>query len=170
VIHGALSTGLVTMVQEALVSELLEQLLSGSGDEQASAAQTVCELCCERRGYTQARRCRAPGTAAPGCTRSEALGGKATQGQRSSRQAKHRPHVLAAAARQAGERGPGVQAFAEAGVVGPLVGLLEREGQCQAASARALCELAEVDGQRAAMRCAPWSSARRTDELLPVAR
>jgi hypothetical protein len=73
VIHGALSTGLVTMVQEALVSELLEQLLSGSGDEQASAAQTVCELCCERRGYTQARRCRAPGTAAPGCTRSEAL-------------------------------------------------------------------------------------------------
>ena len=52
------------MVQEALVGELLEQLLSGSGDEQASAAQTVCELCCERRGYTQARRSGAHGTAA----------------------------------------------------------------------------------------------------------
>lgn len=47
-----------SMVQEALVAELLEHLLSGSSEEQASAAQTVCELCCERRGCAQARLCR----------------------------------------------------------------------------------------------------------------
>ena len=126
------------MVQEALVGELLEQ---------ASAALTVCELCCERRGYTQARRSLgtrhsgARDASAPRCIARKhapsvlALGDRAF-GQRSSRQAKQWPHALAAAARQAGERGPGVQAFAKAGVVGPLVGLLEREGQCQAASAR----------------------------------
>lgn len=43
------------MVQEDVVDELLQLLLSGSPSDQASAASSVCELCCERRDYAQVR-------------------------------------------------------------------------------------------------------------------